>query len=324
MDISDMYTKVTKAFNNDVSEVGTYTVYHYTSPEGLMGIFKDDLPKLYFSQYDSLNDTKERLDIIECLSGYCDQQVKQKKMSNELRNAIKGITLSDDFLIGRNQKEKIELENGDIIDDIVYISDEECYTYICSFSLEEDLLPMWRMYSKSEHYEGFCLGIYDNIFRNTSCHSKGYSIELRKTIYSDYEKTKLLNDLLLPICDCYDKSSENDKQTWISMIGRFIYNNQFIFKNKAFEYEKEARAILHIPKKQKEAFENISERKYRQKNGIIIPYVEFELPKESTYRINLAPTLKEDIAKDNLADFLISKGYNGIKIFPSNIPIRNC
>lgn len=178
------------------------------------------------------------------------------------------------------------------------------------------------MYSKSEHYEGFCIGICDSIFKHTSCFEKGYSIELRKTIYSNKEKANLLDQLLLPICECYDGASENEKRNWLGIIGQFICQNQFIFKNKAFEYEKEIRAILHIPKEPKGAFKNISERKYRQKNGIIIPYVEFELPKNSIYRINLAPTLKEDIAKNNLTDFLVSKGYNGIKLFPSNIPIR--
>lgn len=322
MEYFDMYEKVARAFNNSLSDDGIYTVYHYTSSEGLMGIFKDDLPKLYFSQYDSLNDYKERLDITDYVSGYCDYQVKQKVMSEKLCNDIKMIVPSDKFTVTTNSEETIQLENGEIIDNITCASDKDCYTYICSFSLEEDLLPMWRMYSKSEHYEGFCLGIYDGVFKHSSCFEKGYNIELRKTIYSDQEKTKLLNKLLLPICECYDDVSETERRTWLSIIGQFIYQNQFVFKNKAFEYEKEIRAILHIPKEQKGAFKNISERKYRQKNGIIIPYIEFTLPKNCIYQINLAPTIKEDIAKNNLTDFLVSKEYNGIKIIPSKVPLR--
>ena len=321
MDVSDMYKLVSKAFDYSVSDPGTYTVYHYTSPDGLMGIFKKDVPKLYFSQYDSLNDCKERFDITEYIYGYCDYQVKEKKMSQELCDAIKNITLSDIFPITTRVEESIELANGDKIGNVTAMSNKDCYTYICSFSLEEDLLPMWRMYSKSEQYEGFCIGIFNEVFRQSSSFEKGYSIELRKTIYSDIEKRMLVDKLLLPVCEHYESSTEREKREWLSLIELFIYENQFIFKNKAFEYEKEVRAILHIPKEQTIAFENISERKYRQSNGMIVPYVEFELPQKCIYQINLAPNIKEEIAGRNLKDFLESKGYD-IRIYPSNVPIR--
>lgn len=321
MDVTDIYTKVSKVFlkNETVPSI----VYHYTSPEGLMGIFHDKVPKLYFSQYDSLNDYKERYDIVDFLHGYCDFLLKDGKMSSLLNNAIKNIELSDKFLISRNVKEPLQLENGKVIDNLTSMDDEECYTYICSFSLEEDLLPMWRMYSKTDHYEGFSLGISASAFDHLSCYEKGYRIELKKTIYSDRDKTELLSELLLPMCEHYDDATETEKTLWLRFIKQFIHKNQFTFKNKAFEYEKEIRAILQIPKDENNKFENISERKYRQKNGIIIPYVEYQLPYNAVRTINLAPSIKEDIAQNNLADFLSSKGYKSISIVPSGIPIRS-
>ena len=317
MDINDIYKLISKGFNRKNSKVPISTVYHYTSPEGLMGIFKENSPKLYFSQYDSLNDYKERFDIIEFMYGYCDHQVKAGIMPKALCDDIKNITLSDEFFITTNMQTKTGFKSQ------TEISGKDCYTYICSFSLEEDLLPMWRMYSKSEHYEGFCIGILSDIFKRGSCYGKGYKIELRKVIYSDGEKDSLLKELLAPIYEHYMGLDEFMKAECLKIITRFIFENQFVFKNKAFEYEKELRAILHIPKEQEGAFENISERKYRQIKGMIVPYVEFELPINSIRSINLAPNVKEEISKNNLKDFLSSKGYKNVAISSSNIPIRS-
>ncbi|MGN0462676.1 MAG: hypothetical protein ACI4HZ_09560, partial [Ruminococcus sp.] len=160
------------------NQIGTCTLYHYTSPVGMMGILNSENPKLYFSQYDSLNDLKERKDIMEFVAGYCDFKVKEKTMSVELAEEIKSIELTDNFLITEIQKEEITLQNGETINELTAIKNEDCYTYICSFSKEPDLLPMWRMYCKSEHYEGYCLGFRDNVFQHSSCFEKGYNIKL--------------------------------------------------------------------------------------------------------------------------------------------------
>lgn len=304
--------------------IGIYTLYHYTSPKGIMGILEDTNPKLYFSQYDSLNDLKERKDIIEYISGYCNYKVKKNEMSAELAEEIERIGLSDNFLVTENQTVDIELESGERVHNVTTFKNEECYTYICSFSEEPDLLPMWRMYSKSEHYEGYCLGFIDTAFQPQSCFEKGYYIDLKYVLYSDKDKTKLLDRLLLPINQYYIKATTLEKNKLVYLIREFIFNYQFVFKNKAFEYEKEIRAVLHVPKKHIGPLENISERKYRMVNGVVVPYVKFEIPHNDFFRVNMAPSIKASIAENNLKDFLSSKGYNDIEIFQSNIPIRSC
>ena len=59
--------KAGKAIKKGFVDVRTKKLCHYTSPDGLMGIFNNNSPSLFFSQYDSLNDTKERKDIFEVL-----------------------------------------------------------------------------------------------------------------------------------------------------------------------------------------------------------------------------------------------------------------
>ena len=59
---------------NDIREAlhpKTRRIYHYTSPSGLLGILaKEGGAKLYFTQYDSLNDRSERIHAEKCIKKY--------------------------------------------------------------------------------------------------------------------------------------------------------------------------------------------------------------------------------------------------------------
>lgn len=298
------------------------TIYHYTSPQGLIGILGSENPKLFFTQYDSLNDLKERKDVLDFLYGYCEYRVKENLMPKELEEEIRKIELSDKSRIEHNLDKIIWLDDGEKYCCKTEMKNEDCYTYICSFSREPDLLPMWRMYSKSEHYEGYCLGLRSEDFKIRTSFGRGYKIELRNVVYTDSDKTAILDKLLIPIMQHYNEYSIQDKLVVIEIIKQLIFNYQFVFKNKAFEYEKEIRAILHVPKNLNSTLVNLSERKYRTVNGMIVPYVEYEIPHANLLSVNLAPSLKEEINKNNLTDFLVSKKYDNVKVYGSEIPLR--
>lgn len=303
-------------------DVRSKKLCHYTSPTGLLGIFNYDTPSLYFSQYDSLNDTKERKDIFESLKKYCDKQLKDHKMSQQLYNDINAIQQSDLFGITRKTDEELILDNGEIVKGITSFADEECYTYICSFSRNNDSLPMWRMYSKAEHYEGFCIEFSANSFSQKKFYSEGFSLELVKVIYDERKKMQLIESVLSPIIKLYDSATPRDRDHLMSIIKVMIKNFQFVFKNKSFSYEEEIRAVLHIPKTEKSYEGQISERKYRQSNGLIVPYVVYNIDKSSVRSVTIAPTIKEEVATENLKDYLCSKGLKHVTIIPSDIPIR--
>lgn len=304
-------------------DVRTKKLCHYTSPDGLLGIFKESAPTLFFSQYDSLNDTKERKDIFESLKKYCDKQLKKGRMSKELYDAIVSIPQSDLFGITRKTNEKLILDNGEIVEDITAFADEECYTYICSFSKNNDSLPMWRMYSKAEHYEGFCVEFYSSAFSRKQYYRKGFSVELVKVIYDERKKMEVIEGVLSPIMGLYDSVTKRDKENLLSIVKIMIRDFQFVFKNKSFSYEEEIRAVLHIPKTESNNTGQVSERKYRQSNGLIVPYVIYNMEASSVRSITIAPTIKEEIAVNNLKDYLCSKKLSHIHIISSDIPIRN-
>ena len=312
----------TKAIHKGVIDVRTQKLYHYTSPEGLLGIFNEQTPKLFFSQYDSLNDTKERKDIFEILHKLCFKLLESNKVSKELYDTILSIQTSDVFGILRKNNKKPISENCISCNENMIFSREECYTYICSFSGNNDSLPMWRMYSKSNHYEGYCIEISTSAFKQEINCGKGFSIDIFKVIYDEEEKFRLIKNVLLPIAKVYDSCSNKEKENFIYIIEHMIYEFQFIFKNKAFAYEDEIRAVLHMPKNEKSCENIISERKYRQSNGLIVPYVVCSLNPLNIKSITIAPTIKEEIAKNNLKDYLDSKKLSHVKIISSDIPIR--
>jgi hypothetical protein len=108
------------------------TIYHYTSPEGIIGIFNNN--ELWFSRFDCLNDINEGKYIIN----------PYRKAIEELRGII-----DESFL-----KEIAELEpdfkhyfrkgpiqnNGDTTS--YYIENIESIPYLCCFSINKDSLPM--------------------------------------------------------------------------------------------------------------------------------------------------------------------------------------
>ena len=78
--------------------------------------------------------------------------------------------------------------------------------------------------------------------------------------------------------------------------------------------------MLRVPRENKEN-EKIFERKYRQKNGFIIPYVEFQLKAGAVKGVTMAPLNREAVALKNTQDYLQSCGHNA-KVTASQIPIR--
>ena len=66
----------------------------------------------------------------------------------------------------------------------------------------------------------------------------------------------------------------------------------------------------------------LSERKYRESNGYIIPYVEYTLAGYDLREIITAPLFEQELAQNNLQSMLTQRGYTNVNIKPSMIPIR--
>lgn len=320
--LQDALSAASSAIINSCAQVKTSTIYHYTSTKGLLGIFENDSPTLYFSQYDSLNDPNERKDVFEVLHKYCAQQKENKKMSQELYERITSIKPSDlfGFVFETNEQKNSNTEEYSSANTVFSL--KEGYTYICSFTRKRDFLPMWKMYTKTENNEGFCIGFRTYEFAHKKYSTEGFRLQLIEVVYDEKTKNDLIESVLSHIMEVYDSATQNDKESCIVIVKMMINEFQFMFKNKHFAYEEEIRAVLQVPKEQKRDITQITKRKHRDNNGLIVPYVEYSMKSSSVINITIAPTIKEEIAVSNLKDYLWSKNLSHIHIISSDIPIR--
>lgn len=298
-------------------------LFHYTSPDGLLGILQPDgTAKLWFTQYDSLNDTKERTDILDFLKVYCELCVLEKRMGQEFADLIRRVSLSDEELISYPGDVATVIDLfGDGVDTYTDFKYLPCYTYLCCFSRDPDLLPMWNYYTKSNRYEGYSVGFLSNLFQQEESFEKGYSIELKRVLYSHREKSYLCDKLLLPLNEIYLDASADEKERIAQIVEDKINSLQFVFKDPCFEHEKEVRAILKIPRNPVTS-NNPFDRKYRNSNGYIVPYVEYPIPPNSVSSITVAPLLQPEISKKNVESMLRQYGHSHAYVQTSSVPIR--
>ena len=317
----DGYTNF--SINNDVYHG---IIYHYTSPDGFLKILhpkENDNRKelrLWFTKCDSLNDKEERIHFSKYLKeDYCPSRIKNGTLSQSFVEMIESLEPSDD--------QTIFLPNGTVFFSKNQVTSTRltlkplpCDTYLCCFSEEPDLLPMWNYYTKSQHYEGYNIGFRSEYFQNFIL-SQGYRLNLNRAIYSSQEKAELLDTVLCPLNDVFtpDSITEDEKMSIQTVAQSIIDNLQFLFKHPAFQHEKEVRAILQVPKNSSSPFK----KEFRNSNGYIVPYIEYPVPLEAVKEITIAPLLEAEISKQNIAEMLRERGFgSGIKINTSSIPIR--
>ena len=286
-------------------------VYHYTSPHGLLGIIGNDASaSLRFSKYNSMNDREERLDIVNQIKHYS-ETIPRTKKTEEFIEFIENFQISDKSFITK----RTETSNTNRFFEV------SCDTYICCFSKEDDLLPMWNYYTKSKSYEGYSIGFSSKYFQYESCIGKGYSIELHNVIYSKKEKREILSGILKPFEEIYYELDPSKKRVVKEYLQTELDKYQFLFKNECFSHEKEVRAILQVPKD----FDyegSMLKKDFCESHGYIVPYIEFKDLGSAIESVRIAPLFEKEIAIANVKEFLHEKDHKNISVKSSKVPIR--
>lgn len=280
-------------------------IYHYTTPDGFLSITNSFDTKLWFTKYDSLNDINERLDIIEYLEKYISCKEQENVFEHEFVTKIRTLKPNDEIFGASGTDENTFFH-------------QDSDTYVCCFSQENDLLPMWNYYSKSNRYEGYCIGFSVNMLEKFKL---GYEFKIYNVCYSDVEKDNILDKVFIPASKIYSESTEEDKDMILRILQSYINEYQFLFKNEKFKHEKEVRAILRVAKDFSED-EEVSLKKYRNNNGYIIPYREVSFSNKSIYSVTVPPLLEKELAVNNMKEYLCTKNMSNVKVLCSNVPIR--
>lgn len=299
-----------------------FMIYHYTSCDSLIHIMGEEHLCFHASRVECMNDKEEALDAIRIYKECCKELLQNQEISKEYYDYLKniGITKKMPILYRKDNISVDELPTtfGEIC---------ECEIYIICFSEEQDSLPMWNYYSNGTAYEGINIGFAkEDLEEYTHCGADhGYSIKLLEVLYDDSKKKELVKSL---IKDVYTLFQSNDVIMLRKYIESCINDWSICFKNPAFEHEKECRLVYCIPKETKGNDKSIKhfDVNYRVKNGIFIPYIEENIPKDTVHKLTLGPLLgddKQEIQKQIIEDFLRNRGYDCcIEVNNSRVPIR--
>lgn len=274
-------------------------VYHYTSPEGLLGILKDKGINLRFTRYDCVNDLSEGKDVIHCYELACQESLKDGNISLEFYEAIKEIDINSRSIPAKTE------------------------AYICCFSRDGDSLPMWNYYSKkgiNQGYNvGFNFGLTDHSY--IAIENELIQIEMVSIIYNDNEKIRDIKNII----DSVHRLSGSDPgyRNCRFIIIDELKKRMFRFKSQFFSHEQELRLVLHVPVELSEDYceEKRIKIKYTSQNGYLIPYVDVVYKKEILNHITIGPLLEKEISIRTLETIKRNYKYR-YDIITSNVPIR--
>ncbi len=283
-------------------------IYHYTSGNGVLGILQKDKIVLQLTKADSVNDTTEGLDIFAHLNEVCGNLLQQGVINQ----------FQHDEIIKLKETPNSELPTSYAGESWVILNRQETDVFVMSFCKDKDSLPMWNYYANYGQ-QGYCLHFnkkhFEGYVKGFDCH---YMFD--DVIYSEEDKRHLLETLI---------TNSLKSQDYMLLIADEINLYQYLFKHSAFQYEKETRLIIAVPKETKEPTFNIE---FKNSRGYIVPYIEWEITKESYPEkhmflfdgITISPLANKELENRNMSLFLDKRNYPiaSMKIENSQIPIR--
>ena len=186
-------------------------------------------------------------------------------------------------------------------------SDGNRQYYISSFSLTDDNLALWTLYTKEKNFIGCNFGIQPN---GISIYSVNDLLTKGVVIYNRDEQDRLLKELLFVIFDIYKKN--NYSINFLEKIQIFLNKYALFFKHPAFEQEKEYR-FVYKPN------ENFNIQNFENKPYIDLPFnIAIDIKS-----VKLSPTLRADTYIKELKR-LFNKKHLKTKIFTTSmIPFSN-
>lgn len=245
-DYMQLIQPIRESLENYKREKTIPRIYHYTRPNGLLGILTDKA--IWATDYRFLNDKSEL------------------KIATNLANQI-----------------LLEQLNAQNIPDSFYITlkkavdyVDELSVFIASFSERGNLLSQWRAYASPQ---GYSIGINPNIAEYIVTYMQSYAV-FSKCIYSSKDQKDIIKNAIEYLHKKWEQK-QNDKN-YIKKIERaftdFISVASCFFKHKGFSEEKEWRIAILIEstKEQMDLDEQKQIKlnmKFRPTNSGVAPYI---------------------------------------------------
>lgn len=290
--------KIKKILDNDKNS----TIYHYTKPEKLLNILKS--ASIRFSNALYLNDKDEIAYSYKLIVKLIDET---PNLETDVFEKIKNHFISKyKHIIDGEIDSKIELEY-----------------FTTSFSSENDNLTLWNNYSKGKSYTGYNIGFNKDLLIKDMIEKEFHPI-YGSVIYDTKKQAKILTSIFKKWntqIKNLSKTRKNYEVHLFDLIFELIDILSIVslfFKNPQFNNEKEYRIVLVNGVDIKSA----KQTKIIEKNGLFIPYIEYNFSHNTVSNVNIGPTLDERIFYASTNRMLMNYGYENIDVRKSKIPLR--
>lgn len=290
--------KIKKILDNDKNS----TIYHYTKPEKLLNILKS--ASIRFSNALYLNDKDEIAYSYKLIVKLIDET---PNLETDVFEKIKNHFISKyKHIIDGEIDSKIELEY-----------------FTTSFSSENDNLTLWNNYSKGKSYTGYNIGFNKDLLITDMIEKEFHPI-YGSVIYDTKKQAKILTSIFKKWntqIKNLSKTRKNYEVHLFDLIFELIDILSIVslfFKNPQFNNEKEYRIVLVNGVDIKSA----KQTKIIEKNGLFIPYIEYNFSHNTVSNVNIGPTLDERIFYASTNRMLMNYGYENIDVRKSKIPLR--
>lgn len=280
-------------------------LYHYTSASGLLGIldkYTEETPALSMWATNALymNDPSEfRLGQYVFHTILPDIEAELNIPESEQ------LSLAAQTMIQEGVFDKLEVGGSARVETI-----NQGIAYVLSLSQERDTLPMWRMYAQNGNGLAIVFDkkmlteLYGESLKECMYATQGNYGEFKEIVKNEYIQYKQDNSFLR-LCNPYIQ---------LMFITHLYHRFCAYLKDSAYAYEKEVRLKATSADK----------ILYREKDGLIIPYVTIQLPISCVKEIIIGPTADPIRMKMSISMYLQSKGIDDslINISHSTIPYR--
>ena len=305
------------------------TIYHYTNAQGILGILNKQEEKinLWFTHYKYLNDTSEGTELQRIYNNAIDDMKEKNELTGEEYASIKDLQFEDKHMYAYTT-----MDGEEPLTRINFAEDD---SYICCFSKNGDSLNMWRYYSKQD--TGYAIGLFSFVMEREAKIDYFSPQETRigkfaweEVVYDDNRKKELIRASIIEAIKETKEfeqlvAQEGKRVSYLyslcSAVQSALIPYKFYFKHSCFQSEEEIRCILTIPKDKELATEkNPFKVSYRNRGGIITPYIVVPFSRKALRSVTVSPTAPSE-AKETMQEYL-GDYKDKVFVMKSELPIR--
>ena len=289
--------KIKKVLDNDKN----YVIYHYTKPEKLLNILASGT--LRFSNALYLNDKEEIAYSYKLIVDLIDET---PELNSDLFNKIQ-----NHF---SNKYKHIVDGYNDLVNKLEY--------FTTSFSTESDNLTLWNNYAKGKNYTGYNIG-FDKNKLVEEMDKNNYLPIFGSVIYDKNKQVKIIHAIFKKWNMLFERALKSKKTNEVKLFDILfelidvLSIVSIFFKNPQFKNEHEYRIVIV------NVFGTLNSKPTNivEKNGLFVPYLEYNFSKESVKSINIGPTFDENIFYTSTNRMLLNFGYEDKEVYRYKIPL---